>query len=698
MATTTHNSISGNAVINGSVAMVGRVENMSMTLTAPDMTPRQMPAPVKTFVNRSSELERLRSVAEALRDSREPGVVVLSGLGGVGKTQLVAQWVARALAPDYPGGHLYVDLDGGRRDGGADVEGALAGCLRALGVHRDFLPNGLGERAGMFRSHTSERGDVLVVVDNARQAAEVRPFIPSRGLLVVTSRTGLPALAVDGAVPITVDPLDERAGVELLRRWRAAGADDAAQTLVRLCSGLPLALHALGVWLMERSHLSLDDAVNVLGGTGVPPGEDGTTSVKTVLDMAYDVLPDHAKELYRLLGCLPGTTVTGGLAAAAGVPAVEDAVGKLLTAHLMVSVPSPARPRRFRPHDAVREHARQTALRLPEADRRALLRAVSDFYLAAASHADVLVLGPLRLRLQPSPTRSLDELSPGERLFTDSAEALEWLDAERVNLLALLRTAADERWDDIVWQLCESLWALFDGRKHHGDSIEAHALGIEAAGRCGRADAEVRMRNQLARAHYGLGAYGEARQALDPAEQLLDEITDARLRGMVRETQGLIALALGAHDDAHTLFTEALDANSAVLEANSAARDVHGVVVQTYNIGQALLAAGRPDEALDVLGDARATAAGEGDHGMLPRIDIVRAQALRLLDRPQAASEVAIRAAEQANERGQYARLDRALGILSELAASTSDTELRAACDAKLRELHRSAGVQSGDD
>jgi tetratricopeptide (TPR) repeat protein len=684
-ATTTHNSVSGNAVINGPVVMAGRVESLSMTLAPLNMTPRQVPPAIASFVNRTAELDRLRSIADGLRGSHAPGVVVLSGLGGVGKTQLVAQWVAKALASSYPGGHLYVDLEEGRRDGAGDVSGALAGFLRALGVHREYMPADLGERAALFRSVTAGR-DTLVVVDNARQAAEVRSLVPSTGLLVATSRIGLPALAMDGAVAIDLQPLDERAGVELVRSWRVADADSAAEALVQLCSGLPLALRTVGEWLAKHPQLSLTDAVNALGAGGLEPSEDGATAVKTVLDMAYEGLSDHTRQLYRLLGCLPGTTITGGLATAAGLSAVEDAVGELLTAHLVVVVQSSDRPRRFRPHDVVREHTWQAARRLPETERLAALRAVADFYTAAVAHADVLVLGAGRFRLQTPPTRSLDELSPSEPLFTDGAEALEWLDAERGNLLALLRAAADERWDDTVWQLCESMWALFDARKHYLDSIEAHGLGIAAARRCGRADAEVRMRNQLARAHYGLGAYSEAGRTLAQAETLLDRVTDARLSGMIRETQGLIALASGAHDDAYTLFNQAL-------EANTATQDTHGVVVQSYNIGQVLVAAGRPAEALDMLGKARATAADNGDHGMLPRIDIVLARALQRLNRLEAASEAAIRAAEEANERKQYAKLDQALGVLSELAASVSNTRLRAACDAKLRELHRGVGV-----
>lgn len=689
-AMTTHNSISGDPVIHGPVVMAGRVESLNMTLPPPDATPYQTPPAFRTFVNRTAELRRLREVADALRTSGTPGIVVLSGLGGVGKTQLVARWIAKVLESPYPGGHLYVDLGTGRRDGSADVSGALEGFLRALGVHREFMPADLGERTALFRSLTARR-DTLVVVDNARQAAEVRPLVPAAGLLVVTSRTRLPGLMMDGAVSITVQPLDEPAGLELVRGWGADDADSAARTLVRLCGGVPLALRAVGEWLMTHPQLGLADAVRVLGADGIPDSKDGTTSVKTALDMGYEGLSGPAGLLYRLIGRLPGTTFTAGLATAAGVPQAQGAVGELLTDHLIVEVKSPDRPRRYRPQAVIRDHARRLVRDLPEAERRAVLRAVADFYTAVAAHADIAVLGAGRFRLQPPPVSSLAELSPDEELFTDGAQAREWLDAERANLLALLRAAADEGWHETVWQLCESLWALFDGGRHHHDSVEAHGLGIEAAGRCGRADAEIRMRNQLARAHYGLGAYVDAASALELAEPLLADVADARLSGMIRETQGLIALASGAAEDAHSLFVQAL-------EANSALRDAHGIVVQTYNVGQALIAAGRPGEALDVLAGARAKAEADGDRGMLPRIDLVQASALRRLERPDDAIEAAIRAAELASEQHQYARLDRALGMLSELAASTSDTRLRAACEEQLRVLHRGVGLRSEAD
>ncbi|WP_338683427.1 hypothetical protein QD712_22250 [Streptomyces acidiscabies] len=673
----TYNSISGNATFFGPVVMAERVGSLLLPPGPPQVTPRQVPVSTPQFVNRTAELGRLDSVARALRTARTPGVVVLTGLGGVGKTALVARWAAGAL--DYPGGHLYVNLAGRRQDGAVDVGDVLALFLRALGVHPDFVPAEVDERAALFRSITA-RQDTLVVVDNVWQAAEIRPLVPASGLLVATSRTRLSGLARDGAVLIDLDPLNETAGVELVHRWRDTDADGAAAELVRFCGGLPLALGVVGDWLDEHSHLGLSDAVAELC-----VGEGGIEAVTMVLDMMYGSLPESARLLYRLFGLLPGTTATGSLATAAGVPEAGRAVARLISARSAEVVESLDRPVRFQLHDVARPHARKVAQGLPEAERTAVLRDVAAYYVEAAAHADVHVLGAGRFRLQSPPQRSLAELSGREALFTDKAEAIEWLDAERGNLLALLRVAAEQQWDDTVWQLCESLWALYHSRKHHLESIEAHTLGIAASRRCGRPDAEIRMRNQLARAHYELGAYDEAHQVLDAAGELLDRVTDARLSGVLWETRGLVFLAEGAYEDAHALFLKAL-------EANASRKDTHGIVVQSYNVGQALLAAGRAQEALGVLDKARATAVGENNTGMLLRLDIVRAKALHALGCFGPAIEAAVSAAEQASASRQHAKFDQALGVLAELAAS--DTTLRAACEAKLGELRRNVGVR----
>ncbi|NEE26713.1 tetratricopeptide repeat protein, partial [Streptomyces sp. SID7982] len=138
------------------------------------------------------------------------------------------------------------------------------------------------------------------------------------------------------------------------------------------------------------------------------------------------------------------------------------------------------------------------------------------------------------------------------------------------------------------------LWALYHSRKHLADCVATGRLGIEAARHEARPDVEIRMRNQVARAAYELGDLDHADAELAAAADLLGPAAEPRLNGVVWETRGLIALAREQPDEARELFERALEANRAV-------PDPHGVVVQSYNVGQALVAGGRWTAALDVL-------------------------------------------------------------------------------------------------
>ncbi|WP_433858974.1 hypothetical protein [Streptomyces kronopolitis] len=677
------NAVSGDTVVAGPVVQAGRIESLTFAAApAPaPLTPRQVPPPRPGFVNRTAEFAALGAALASYGPDSPPATIVITGLGGVGKTELVSQWVWRELAERFPDGQLYVDLGEVRRDGGIDVGGVIGTLLRSLGVHESLIPAGTTDRSALFRSATAGRR-LLVVLDNAQHAAEVRPVLPGHGLAVVLSRKRLASLEVDGAMPLTVAPLDAGAGLQLVRRWQHSAAEPgtapgdepgAAARLVAACGGLPLALRAAGEWLIERPHMSLEAVVDALADE-----QDTGRSVAAVFDAVTATFCAHTLALYRFLGAFPGTTFTADVAGAAGVPRFEDGLRDLRTAHMAVGAGAPGR---FRLHDVVAAHAR--ARTGPEEDVREVRRRVTDFYLTAAARADRLVLGE-RLRLQEAPPAPGAATDGSRGLVGTGAEALEWLDAERANLLAVLRMAADEGRHDAVWRLCESLWALYHSRKHYADWIESHRLGIEAARWEGRIDAEVRMRNQLARAHHSLGEYDLADAELRGAEDLLDAVADARLPGMIRETQGLLCLARRRPEEAIALFTRALRANEG---------DTHGIVVQTYNLGQAVLAAGRPQEALDLLDGAMATARAEGDDAMALRIGIVRARAYRAGGRLEHALEAVTDAALLAERLGQVVKLKEALELAVELGDRIQNPQVQRAGRRMMSELRQRTGI-----
>ncbi|MFF8545614.1 NB-ARC domain-containing protein [Streptomyces albidoflavus] len=690
------NSVSGGTVF-GAVVQAQRIDSLNVEAPPQVWPPRQLPSPLPGFVNRTKERRTLRELAEAAV-GQGVRTVVVTGLGGVGKTQLIAHCVRSDLGAFFPDGQVYVDLADVRRDGAVDVAGVLGDWLHAFGVPYGHQPAGLGGRADLFRTVTTGKR-VLVVVDNVRQAPEIRALTPGDGLLVATSRTMLPALRMDGAVQLVVDPLDEREAIGIVRgRPVAQDEGPAAAELVRRCGGLPLALRAVGEWLVERPRLGLDDAVRSLAPFGGAAGrgwaDEGTVDVmEQVFDSVLRQMPDHTRALYRFLGALPGTTFPAALPRAAGLPRVDAALGDLMTSHLVVAV-GPGRdgaapagpPHRFRMHDLARAHAATEAAALPEEAARSLLRTVTDFYAEAVAHADRSIGG--RFRLQDPPARTLAELGFAEGAFSGDGQGLDWLDAERGNILAVLRAAAREGLHDAVWRICESLWPLFHERARHADSLEAHPLGIEAARWENRPDAEIRMRNQLARAHAALGDLDRAAEELRAGEPLLALTEDARLRGMLAETGGLVALGQGRTADACDRFT-------AALAANTERGDQHGIVVQSYHLAEAVQTSGDHAEARRLLAAALGLARETGDLAMIPKLTLLTARVHADAGEVAEAVAAATDAAEQAGERGLTSKIREALELLLGLARRSGDTALAESCERRLAEL-RGPGDRPG--
>lgn len=149
-----------------------------------------------------------------------PALTVLHGAGGVGTTALALAW-AHGRAANLPDGQLYVNLHGFGPGEAVDPVAALGEMLRALGVDRGQLPPGLAERAAFLRSTVSGRR-ILLLLDNARDEAQVRPLLPgSGGVVVVTSRNQLRGLAVgEGARRVAVNELPAVEAVELLAEVR----------------------------------------------------------------------------------------------------------------------------------------------------------------------------------------------------------------------------------------------------------------------------------------------------------------------------------------------------------------------------------------------------------------------------------------------------------------------------------------------
>ncbi|MFE7593348.1 AAA family ATPase [Kitasatospora sp. NPDC057512] len=659
------NTVSG-ATVGGHVVQAGTIGSVHLHQPPMVPTPRQVRAPHGPFVNREPEFAAL---AGALRRVEEGGlgVVVFTGLGGVGKTELIAKFTERHRER-FPGGDLYADLKAYRHQGGVDLPGLLAGFLRALGAEPPAVE---AERFTAFRTATAERR-CLFFLDNVEHAAEVRALLPACGLVVVASRRRLPALRMDGAEVRRLGPLSAEAGAELVRGWVGSGrgTDGELAELVELCGGLPLALNAVGSQLLDRDSLPVGRVVAELHDREgrLAMLEDEESDLGATYDLVHERLSAPGRALYHLIGVHPGPFVSAELARAVGVERAEQAIKELRGVHVLDEVVDDDGEDRFRAHDVVRLHAYGRTREL--SDRAGLLAGVVAYFRGRASLADRM-MGRDRLRLQDP---SGDDL-PG---FASDAAALEWLYAERADFRAVVEEAAAQGWHGEVWRLCESLWPLYHGRKLYDDWIATHRLGIESAQWDNQPAAVVRMRNQLARAHQERKEYRLAAEQLALATELVPLVTNRRVVGVLYETDGLLCLADGRPGDAVERFTLALAENRG---------DDHGEIIQSYNLAQALIADGRPEEALTLLAEATARAGWTRDNDMLMKLPLVRARAHRALGQLDLAVAHADDCARQAKERNQFAKEAQAHALLVTLAEELDDAELAERSRERLRQL-----------
>lgn len=587
-------TVYGSAVQASNIAGGVHIHAANSVPAAP--IPRQVPAAGTALAGRERELAELDELL-AERDGRL--LVVVTGVGGVGKTALVTRWLDR-VGPGLPDGQLYADLGGFSPTGTVPPSEVLGRFLRALGVPPDQVPVELSEQVSLYLSLTADRA-LAVFLDNAASAAHVRPLLPASpaSVVAVTSRWRLDGLGMDGARFMTVSPLEPagslRLLVEALGEPRVAAERAPAEDLIRLCGGLPIALRITTARLSANPRRSLGKAVGDLHDEqrrlsllSLPE----ETSVQAVFDLSYRQLAAEQARLYRWMAWHPGAEFGADVAAAAveaPVGEVEDLLDDVGGSNLIEEIGE----RRFRYHDLLLLHARQHANRAdPGSEEDAVVLRMVRWYLTAAITADLRVL-PLRWRLGPGYLRPDEDSS-----FDSMDDALSWLEVERANLLAAMRYADDHHWDELTWQLCEAMWGLFLYHKHHRDWITTHELAVAAAHRCGNRLAEVRMRCQLGFGYRELSRFAETIEVCEIALELAMAEDDPRSIANALEELGAATRGRGDPAAAVEYFRQAL-------VFDERAGRVRGIALRRRRIGEALTDLGRYDEAVEELLAAR---------------------------------------------------------------------------------------------
>jgi len=489
---------------------------------APAPRRNDLPADLFDFTGREAE----SALVEGLL--RTAGAVAVDGMAGVGKTSLAVH-VAHRLAPTYPDGGLYLDLQGftpGQEL--LEPQAALGRLLGALEITHP--PAGAAERAALWRSELSRRR-ALVVLDNAVDAAQVRPLLPGAGksAVLVTSRHRM--ISLDGVPPVSLEPLADGAAAHLF--GRAAGlaltGDAEVSQVLRLCGGLPLALRMAGARLRHRPGWTVAVLAERL--------RDNAGRFDAVFGMSLQQLDAAQRRLFRLLGVLPGADFDAAVAGAlADLPPgrVGAMLEELVDAHLIQELA----PGRYRLHDLIRQYATDLAAD-EEPQAEAAVRRVLGHYLAQAVTHE---------RRLPSPHRA--EPSPG-----DPAQAMAWFDLEYVNLVACFDAAVRLGADEVVADLPHALRVWFF--RHRGTDDQARLLeaAAAAAARLGRDQQRAALLADLGYARATAGRLAEALSAYELAER--SGPADDDLAAGLALRIGLVRRDLGDLDAAQAHFRRA---------------------------------------------------------------------------------------------------------------------------------------------
>ncbi|MGW4461808.1 AfsR/SARP family transcriptional regulator [Micromonospora sp. NPDC004704] len=410
----------------------------------PAGVPRQLPTDVSRFVGRALPLKQLDGLLSDVTGA-SAAVATIVGTAGVGKTSLAVHW-SHSAAERFPDGQLYANLRGFDPTGAvARPDEVLRGFLTALGAPAQSLSATTEGLVSQYRSELAGRR-VLIVLDNARDASQVRPLLPSASgsFVLVTSRDQLTGLvALDGAEPIAIDVLDPDEAYDLLTRRlgpaRLSAEPDAATEIITRCARLPLALAVTAARAAVRPELPLAGLVEEMREAQTPldalGGTDAASDVRSVFGCSYAALREPTATLFRRLGLHPGPDLTVPAAASAcGLPVAQ--VRPLLAELAGANLISEHRPGRFAFHDLLRAYAADLAERLDTADdRHCATRRLIDHHVHSADTANRQFGKAKHSPVEPPPA------GPGVSVVepADEQRALAWFDAEVANLIAVAR-------------------------------------------------------------------------------------------------------------------------------------------------------------------------------------------------------------------------------------------------------------------
>ncbi|GIH67829.1 AfsR/SARP family transcriptional regulator [Sphaerimonospora thailandensis] len=566
--------------------------------------PGMLPTDIADFTGR---VKQVREIRERLTNDPNGSarfavpVVVVVGKGGIGKST-VAVHAAHSVAASFPDGQLFADLHGGVSRPVSPMQ-VLERFLRVLGVPGNSLPDGLEERAEMYRALLADRR-TLIVLDDVGSESQVLPLLPGNpaSAVIITSRSRLAGLA--GAVHVDVDVFDSAQSIDLLSRIAGgervqAEAQDAA-ALAQLCGRLPLALRIAGARLSARPHWSIGQLVERLKDETrrLDELEHGEMGIRASISLTYEAVSEEARRLFRRLAILDTHIFSAWTSAALldrPLTDSQDLLDDLADAQLVETTGvGRGMHARYRFHDLIRVFARERlAAEESPAERNAALARVLGgllFLADAARHreygTDVLIRSDAARWSLPS--HLVDQIV---------AAPLAWFERERLVLVSGIRQAAQAGFTDLCWGLAVNAVPFFESRVYLDDWRETHEIALEAAGQAGDVRGQAMVLHWMGTLCVNEQRFVDAQRHFEAAAELFLEMGDDQGMAVATRNIGFLHRMNGRLDEAVRHYELSL-------EIFRESGDEVGAAYTLHNLAQLRLECDDLDGAMPLLSEA----------------------------------------------------------------------------------------------